>query len=175
MVVEVSANAPVSATLTLKYMVRSAGWSPSYDIRVVDITKAMQLTYKAQVYQNTGEDWDKVQLALSSGDPNKDAIMPQLYPWRLDFGNRTASRTNNRTAAYNAGIRDVRGSSAMAERENRCPSRMWSSWMRTALRSTEPQQILTVTTHLRSRRMVDRSASASLALLPWTNLSRVPR
>ena len=108
-VVEVSANSTVSATLTLKYMVSSAGWSPSYDIRVADITKPMQLTYKAQVYQSTGEDWDKVQLALSSGEPNKDAIMPTLYPWRLDFGRPRPATVANVQPGYNANVRDVRG------------------------------------------------------------------
>jgi hypothetical protein len=108
-VVEVSANAAITATLTLKYMVSSAGWSPTYDIRVADITKPMQLTYKAQVYQSTGEDWDKVQLALSSGDPNKDAIMPTLYPWRLDFGRPRPAPVANVQPGYNPNVRDVRG------------------------------------------------------------------
>lgn len=108
-VVEVSANAPVSGTLTLKYMVQSAGWSPTYDIRVADITKPMELTYKAQVYQSTGEDWDKVQLALSSGEPNRDAIMPTLYPWRLDFGIPRPAPVANVQAGFNPNVRDVRG------------------------------------------------------------------
>ena len=108
-VVEVSANAPVSATLTLKYMVQSAGWSPTYDIRVADITKPMELTYKAQVYQSTGEDWDKVQLALSSGEPNRDAIMPTLYPWRLDFGIPRPAPVANVQPGFNPNVRDVRG------------------------------------------------------------------
>ncbi|HRH70115.1 MAG TPA: mucoidy inhibitor MuiA family protein [Flavobacteriales bacterium] len=107
-VVEVSANAAVEGTLVVKYLVRSAGWSPNYDIRVADITKPLQLTYKAQVFQNTGEDWNKVQLALSSGDPDKDATMPELYPWRLDFG---YAQTTGYVAptAFNASIHDVRG------------------------------------------------------------------
>lgn len=106
--VEVSANTPVSATLTVKYLVRSAGWNPNYDIRVADIAKPLQLTYKAQVYQSTGEDWDKVQLALSSGEPNKDATMPELAPWRIDFG-AVAYRGAAPPVAYNANVHDVRG------------------------------------------------------------------
>lgn len=105
--VEVSAGAAVNASLTLKYMVRSAGWSPTYDIRVADITKPIQLTYKAQVYQSTGEDWSKVQLALSSGEPDKDAIMPEIHPWRLDFG--YAQQAGGAAQAFNATVRDVRG------------------------------------------------------------------
>jgi hypothetical protein len=104
--VEVSANSAVDAGITLKYMVRSAGWSPSYDIRVSDITRPLQLTYKAQVYQNTGEEWKEVELALSSGQPDKDAIMPELQPWRLDFGYAAQPAQQQ---AYNAGVRDVRG------------------------------------------------------------------
>ncbi|MEO8588600.1 MAG: mucoidy inhibitor MuiA family protein [Flavobacteriales bacterium] len=106
-VVEVSANAAVDATLTVKYMVHSAGWSPSYDIRVEDITKPLRVSYKAQVYQSTGEDWNKVQLALSSGEPARDAIMPELYTWRLDFGRPVASGST--AQPYNATVRDVRG------------------------------------------------------------------
>jgi Domain of unknown function (DUF4139)/N-terminal domain of unknown function (DUF4140) len=106
--VEVSSDAAVDATIVLKYMVRSAGWSPSYDIRVADITKPLQLTYKAQVYQNTGEDWDKVQLALSSGEPNRDAIMPELRVWGLDFGYQQPA-ASAATPNDNAGVRDVRG------------------------------------------------------------------
>lgn len=105
--VEVSANTAVEAALTLKYMVRSAGWSPSYDIRVADITKPLQLTYKAQVYQSTGEEWKDVQLALSSGQPNKDAIMPELRTWRLDFGVPPSAYATEKN--YNASVRDVRG------------------------------------------------------------------
>jgi uncharacterized protein (TIGR02231 family) len=49
-----------------------------------------------------------VKLSLSSGDPNKDAVMPTLYPWRLDFGApRAATGTTQQT--YNANVRDVRG------------------------------------------------------------------
>ncbi|HMC98167.1 MAG TPA: mucoidy inhibitor MuiA family protein, partial [Flavobacteriales bacterium] len=106
-VVDVSANSAVEAALTLKYMVHSAGWGPSYDIRVADITRPLQLTYKAQVYQSTGEEWKDVELALSSGQPARDATMPELDIWRLDFGR--PARTGPNDQAYNANVRDVRG------------------------------------------------------------------
>lgn len=106
--VEVSANAPVNAAITLKYMVASAGWNPSYDIRVADINSPMRLAYKAMIFQSTGEDWDKVQLALSSGDPNKDAVMPVLQPWRLDYG-RPVQPAAVVPQGYNSQVREVRG------------------------------------------------------------------
>ena len=38
---------------------------------------------KAQVTNNTGEDWEKVDLSLSSGNPTLGGIMPTLSPWTL--------------------------------------------------------------------------------------------
>lgn len=105
--VEVSAAATVQATVTLTYQVRSAGWSPTYDIRVTDITKPLRLSYKAMVYQSTQEDWSKVKLTLSSGEPDKGALMPVLYPWRLDFGYPQPPPTT--AIPFNSSIRDVRG------------------------------------------------------------------
>lgn len=106
--VEVSADAAVSATFTLEYIVKSAGWTPGYDIRVSSIDKPLELTYKADVYQNTGEDWSDVKLTLSSGDPTQGGTMPELRPWRIDFGYRPSDETY-KARPFNASVRDVRG------------------------------------------------------------------
>lgn len=39
--------------------------------------------YKAQVVQNTGIDWKKVKLTLSSGNPNQNNQAPTINPWFL--------------------------------------------------------------------------------------------
>ncbi len=62
--VSVSADKPVSGRLTFSYVVTNAGWYPSYDIRVDDITKPVTLFYKANVFQNTGIPWKDVKLKL---------------------------------------------------------------------------------------------------------------
>lgn len=108
-VVEVTCSTAVEAKFTLKYQVHSAGWNPSYDIRVSDITQPLQLSYKALVYQNTGEEWKDVTLSLSSGDPNKGALMPLLSTWLLDFGARTRPVAAQQPHTFKPGIRDVRG------------------------------------------------------------------
>lgn len=43
------------------------------------------MTYKANVWQNTGVDWNKVNLTLSTGNPSKGATPPNVDTWRLDF------------------------------------------------------------------------------------------
>lgn len=108
-VVQVTCTTAVEAKLTLKYLVKSAGWSPSYDIRVTDISRPLDLSYKALVYQSTGEEWKDVALSLSSGDPNKGAMMPLLSTWLLDFGARTRPVAPQQTHAFKPTARDVRG------------------------------------------------------------------
>ena len=82
-VVEISSTAAVSATFAIGYFVGSAGWLPAYDLRAKGVGQPIELLMKAQVTNNTGEDWDKVDLSLSSGDPTAGGIMPVLNPWTL--------------------------------------------------------------------------------------------
>lgn len=71
--------------LSMTYVVPNAGWTPSYDLRVESTAKPVRLFYKAQVFQNSGIDWKKVKLSLSSGNPGEGAEAPQLAPWYLAF------------------------------------------------------------------------------------------
>ena len=81
--VEVSSQAEVSASFTISYFVGNAGWQPAYDLRATDTAKPIELLMKAQVTNNTGEDWNKVDLSLSSGNPTLGGSMPPLHPWTL--------------------------------------------------------------------------------------------
>lgn len=81
--VDIDARAEVAATFTLNYFVRSAGWTPAYDLRAQAVGQPIDLLMKAQVVNNTGEDWDKVELSLSSGNPTLGGVLPDLQPWTL--------------------------------------------------------------------------------------------
>ncbi len=83
--VAISAPAAGQAEFKLSYVAPNAGWTPAYDIRVEDISRPVALTYKAHIAQNTGEDWPNVQLSLSTGNPAKTNIRPELQPWWLRF------------------------------------------------------------------------------------------
>lgn len=74
-----------SANLTISYYVSSASWLPAYDIRAKDTASPVLLHYKAQVSQNTGEDWEDVQLVLSTGNPSSGSECPEVKPWYIDF------------------------------------------------------------------------------------------
>jgi uncharacterized protein (TIGR02231 family) len=84
-VVSVSANEVASVSLEVKYIVPNAGWQPVYDLRAINTKSPVQLNYKANVYQSTGEDWKNVKLKLSTANPSLGGLKPELDPWYLNF------------------------------------------------------------------------------------------
>jgi hypothetical protein len=93
----------------LKYFTQAAGWYPSYDIRVNGLAEPISIDYKANIHQTTGEDWSKVKLTISSGDPTTSSISPQLYPWMLDFQRPVYSQYSRGSASNSFGPTNVRG------------------------------------------------------------------
>lgn len=84
-VVSVSAEAATSVEMDVNYVVNNAGWNPVYDLRVINTKSPVQLNYKANVYQNTGEEWKNVKLKLSTANPSLGGLKPELYAWYLNF------------------------------------------------------------------------------------------
>ncbi|MFU8858840.1 MAG: mucoidy inhibitor MuiA family protein [Cyclonatronaceae bacterium] len=80
-------NSPVEMTGTIRvsYFSGDAEWQPVYDVRVEDVTSPLKLQYKAGITQRTGENWDNVEIFLSSSAPLKGQQSPVLNPWRIDF------------------------------------------------------------------------------------------
>ncbi|MCU0445145.1 MAG: mucoidy inhibitor MuiA family protein [Microscillaceae bacterium] len=89
-----------SLLLHLSYIVSNARWRPIYDLRVNTETKQMNLTYNALIQQNTGEDWQNVQVKLSTAQPAISGHQPELKPWRIGVYEipKNTSRGNMPTA-----------------------------------------------------------------------------
>ena len=83
--ITVMADRAARADISLNYLVTNAGWYPSYDIRVSNPDSPVTIYYKANVYQNTGVDWEDVKLSFSSASPSVSGIMPSLNPWYINF------------------------------------------------------------------------------------------
>jgi uncharacterized protein (TIGR02231 family) len=71
--------------LGINYLSNAATWKPFYDLRADSVVEPINMMYKAQVEQNTGIDWTKVQLTLSSGNPNQNNQAPTVNPWFLRY------------------------------------------------------------------------------------------
>ncbi len=83
--VKVEAAAATTANFELTYLVSGAGWQSTYDARVTDLNSPVQLTQKARIIQQTGEDWKNVDLTLSTGNPARGGQVPYMNTWYVDF------------------------------------------------------------------------------------------
>lgn len=99
MVVRLKSDMARTVDADISYVVADAGWEPYYDFRVEDVSKPLQIAYKAKVHQNTGEDWESVNLTLSTGNPYEAGRLPELNPWYLNFINSSYYQQSRPTPA----------------------------------------------------------------------------
>ncbi len=104
----ISSKTVTSGNFEISYYVLNAGWFANYDLRVDNINEPVEIYYKANVYQNSGEDWKDVKVTLSNGNPNESGVAPFLYPWRLYYGNPSYSQGSGNNFKNN-GVTSVRG------------------------------------------------------------------
>ncbi|MCV9927671.1 DUF4139 domain-containing protein [Flavobacterium sp. LS1R49] len=87
LIVQVMNEVAGAVPLDISYLTNNATWTPFYDLRAESVTSPINMMYKAQVIQNTGIDWKKVKLTLSSGYPNQNNQAPILSSWFLRNNN----------------------------------------------------------------------------------------
>jgi hypothetical protein len=75
----------------LLYNIKDAGWYPTYDVRINDVTGPLKVLMNANVFQRSGETWKDISLILSTGNPNDNATPSSLQPWMLGFFDPTIS------------------------------------------------------------------------------------
>ncbi|KAG8949598.1 hypothetical protein FRC00_008062 [Tulasnella sp. 408] len=84
----VNAEEDGKAELSLWYVVTGASWTPIYDLRATISTSSKEsssiaLQYRASISQSTGEDWDEVDLTLSTASPQLGTDIPSLGPYKI--------------------------------------------------------------------------------------------
>lgn len=87
--VMVEAQEPLTANLVIRYQVPQARWAPIYDARLdtggKDREPGLTVFRRAEVSQDTGEDWKDVALTLSTTRPGGATQAPDLHPLRVQF------------------------------------------------------------------------------------------
>ncbi|MDR3271990.1 MAG: DUF4139 domain-containing protein [Flavobacteriaceae bacterium] len=86
--------------LQISYLSGGATWFPFYDLRADNISLPVNLLYKATVVQNTGIDWKKIKLSLSSGTPNQNNQVPELDRWFLRYYIPYATNSDKKQILY---------------------------------------------------------------------------
>lgn len=111
--VEVYASRITSADLSLQYFTNRAYWRNTYNARVSNLKDSLQLEQKAEAIQQTGENWENVELEFASAKPTQNQSLPALHPWQLGFFS-PAARDIYSTAGQAAGVTEdavtIRGS-----------------------------------------------------------------
>jgi uncharacterized protein (TIGR02231 family) len=79
--VELEAQTATEAEIDLTYHVSGASWRPLYDL-VLDGDR-LDVSYLAEVTQQTGEDWPEVALVLSTTRMGQSQTLPELSPWYI--------------------------------------------------------------------------------------------
>jgi len=95
--VTVSAKAALQSQFTLTYLVNNASWYPTYDIRAKNVNSPITISYKANVTQQSGEEWKNVKLTLSTGNPTISGGKPELTPYYLNYGMYYAGQAGSLT------------------------------------------------------------------------------
>lgn len=113
--IKIKFDAPIASRLELMvtYQVQDAGWIPNYDIKSNNIKTPLSLRYKAHVYQKTGNDWDNVNITLSTGNPNINVSKPNLGTKYLNFTsgyqNKNLNAIKKNRYVYNPSVRQITG------------------------------------------------------------------
>lgn len=72
--------------VTLTYQVPgSVSWEPYYELRASPTDETVDLAYYVRMEQSTNEDWNGVNMALSTAQPSTGGVAPEPRPWYLDL------------------------------------------------------------------------------------------
>ena len=71
--------------VSLSYTLPDARWTPTYDARLSTAARTVALGYFGVVRQRTGEDWNNIDLTLSTARPSLGGAAPILNTWYLDL------------------------------------------------------------------------------------------
>jgi len=81
--VEVDVEKGGLLTVSASYLMYQASWYPEYDARVDYEERKVELVSLGIVKQTSGEDWQGIELTLSTAKPTISGRMPQLQSWIL--------------------------------------------------------------------------------------------
>ncbi len=79
--------------LNITFLVRGASWHPIYDGRANFEKNEVELISHGIIQQKTGEDWQDVEVSLSTAKPSIGGRMPYVSPWFLKAFEYKATRS----------------------------------------------------------------------------------
>ena len=80
LMLEILSERDINLDLGLSYIVANAGWTPTYDLKARSIKNPLEIIYKGQIFQRTGQDWKNIKLYVSTYKPSYNQNRPVLNP-----------------------------------------------------------------------------------------------
>jgi len=77
-IIKIAAREPSDFSLDLSYIIPGASWRSIYQIRVESKSENMVLVYQGIIRNATGENWENVNLTLSTAEPSKAGEPPKI-------------------------------------------------------------------------------------------------
>ena len=116
---KISANKDFNpAKFFISYITGKAGWTPSYDVKSESVNKPLSIRYKANVYQETGNDWKNVKLKFTNIAPSEFGNIPLLNSYVLPHAPYYSPEESvNKQPAEN-GFRNIRGTVVAGEKSD---------------------------------------------------------
>ena len=160
-VVLVEAKTEASATFKLTYIVPNSKWTPTYDLRVKNLTDPLSMQMKASVSQASGEDWKDVKLTLSTANPTENGSKPTIKTWFLQpiqpkeipVAYSTESQLSGKVAGVNADAKQKK------ERPNAPPPAAEPAFTPQVV---EKQQVTSTTFDIEQRYSITRNGKANV-------------
>jgi len=110
--IDLAADAGARATFRVSYTVRGARWAPLYDARLDTGTRerkpALELIRRAEIVQQTGEDWSDVALSVSTVRTAKGGAGPELRPLVVRYAEPASALKGSRIMQDRAALREER-------------------------------------------------------------------
>ena len=78
-------SADSAADFSLSYLIPDTFWKMKYDFRASRNKNEVEVIVYSDIYQKTGEDWNNVNLSLSTWTPLSNINLPDIPPWYLDI------------------------------------------------------------------------------------------
>jgi len=105
------------ANIEYSYMVYGIDWEAYYDIKFTTNKDSVDLTLKANLKQNTQEDWNDVKLVFSTEEPNNQGQISEIQPEYIifkpkNYGHNSQTKPNSSTQSQNTSS-TARGESGM--------------------------------------------------------------
>jgi uncharacterized protein (TIGR02231 family) len=93
-VVDKAPAAVAAGKVRLNYLVSAASWEPQYKLRAGGEKDPVTVEYLASIEQQSGEDWNGVDLVLSTAQPMLNAAPPDLLALDVDISRLNGNNEN---------------------------------------------------------------------------------